>query len=612
MKKHLLSLITSFFVLTSSALAVDIQPTQDQAWWGYYTTDYGRSGLGLSSSTTYDVAMLVKGDNPIVANKTLKAVRIYLRDKSNMSNLRIWFSRNLPDDISKADYVQEVNLSSLKGGDEDNNRGLANEITLKSNYVTTGEDVYFGYSFTIKNSGSSADNYPVVTASMDSKPETLILRTTNSSLAEWTEFGDTYGALTMQLLVEGQFAQNAILAEDFGTVITTKDDLIKVPIANIGINDVTSLSYKVSVDGVDSPDGETDYNISAVKFQETALVSVPLSSASESKAQSVKITITKVNGMPNECSTKESNGKLVTLKESAVPVPVVEEFTATWCGYCPYGFVGMEHAREKYGDKVVLIAVHGSDVMECDGYLPVLDAYVDGYPSSVINRKGYVYPYYLNYYLDPYLSAVVAGSISAKAVWSDDDQTAINITTSTTFQYSDDSANYGIAFVLLADGLSGTGSSWAQSNFLSGESGEDDMAYWYSASSKIAGFVYDHVAVDAWDILNGVDGSVSPVIQQGVPQQFRFVADISRNTIIQDKSKLSVVALLINREDGTIVNADEVKIGAPEPDAVDALHPTSVTEVTRYNASGQSLSSSQRGLNIIRMSDGSVRKVLVK
>ena len=86
------------------------------------------------------------------------------------------------------------------------------------------------------------------------------------------------------------------------------------------------------------------------------------------------------------------------------------------------------------------------------------------------------------------------------------------------------------------------------------------MEFWYNAGSSVSGIEYDHVAVAAWDIQNGVNGSVSSTIVAGQPQKYSYEGDISSNTLIQDKSKLKAIVLLIDRVSGMIVNSAQTTI----------------------------------------------------
>ena len=199
---------------------------------------------------------------------------------------------------------------------------------------------------------------------------------------------------------------------------------------------------------------------------------------------------------------------------------------------------------------------------------------------------------------------------NADAVWENAEQKAVVFNTKTKFSYNEDSGQYAIAFVLVEDGLTGTGSDWAQQNYYNGQSGSDEMAFWYTAGSPVTGLEFNHVAVAAWDAKNGVDGSVNPRINVDEEQTFRYVGSISTNSLIQDKSKLKAIALLIDRTSNTVVNAAQSPINNTTP--LDEIIYGTTHEAERYTLNGQKVSAPQRGINIIRMSDGTVRKVLVK
>ena len=88
-------------------------------------------------------------------------------------------------------------------------------------------------------------------------------------------------------------------------------------------------------------------------------------------------------------------------------------------------------------------------------------------------------------------------------------------------------------------------------------------------------------------------------------------AGISGNSLIQDKTKLKAVALLIDQVSGTIVNAAQATI-QDYSSGVEALPADDITVVARYALDGREIAQPQKGLNIVKMSDGTTRKVFVK
>ena len=119
----------------------------------------------------------------------------------------------------------------------------------------------------------------------------------------------------------------------------------------------------------------------------------------------------------------------------------------------------------------------------------------------------------------------------------------------------------------------------------------------------------------AWSALNGVNNSVEPVIEAGADQEYTYTASIASKSLIQDKTKLKAAALLIDRTSGTIVNAAQCAI-SDDATGIQSVRngEGSMADVPagRYTIDGRKLSTVQKGINIVRMNDGTVRKVLVK
>ena len=595
--------------------AASINPSENQKWWGYYMDDGMRTALGIRKAETYDQAMLLDCNTyGMLRYKTIKAVRIYLRGTTGIKDIKLWISKELPEDINEADYIQSIVLTDLQGGDSgDYYNGLPNDITLTTPYNINEERFIIGLTYTITSTSSSACQYPVVTGYTESIPYSLLLRT-SKTVPEWEVLGDSYGPLAMQLLLEGEFAQNAASIKDFGTsyALIGKSTNVPVSITNEGATPIKSISYTIATNGTSGEEKTIAQDIAG--FMESKEINIQFQADPTAEAYEKTLVITKVNGVENESSSNSATGKLITILKSTTAVPVIEEYTGTWCGYCPAGIVGMEKAENTFGDKAVLMAVHKGDVMEIDDYDDV-DTPTGGYPGAALNRETSFYPNssQITSCIQQGLKRVVAGSVETKAAWADDSKTAIQFDTKTTFQYSENNGQYGIAYVVVADGLKGETSSWNQSNYYSGQSGSSDMQFWYNAGSSVSNMEYNHVPVAAWNILYGAKNSVNSNIVAGETQEYRFKADISGKSLIQDKTKLKVVTLLVSSTTGLIINAAQTTIDEFDTNGIKVSgEDTSSREVQRYNAAGQVISTPQRGLNIIRMSNGTVRKVLVK
>ena len=540
----------------SKVRKVTIEPTNDQMWWGYFNEDDANSsnfqGVGVNNKDDYEAAIFIPAGHEHAGGATIKAIRIWIGDYlSNVTGLKVWIAKSLTNDASGADYVQEVSLSSLSKG--------ANDISLNTPFAVNNQGIYVGYTMKL-----NAQAYAVMCGG-EWEENSFFIRSSNV-VPDWGPI-DYMGKLALQVLLDGvRLHDFSAVPSDFGTVYAEKDGTATVPvkITNTGKYPITSVTFTIATDGQIS--GEYTAPMNNLAFNASDYINVSLDAGAEARKYEKTLTITKVCGMKNEAETNSASGALVTVSGKPTVVPVVEEFTGTWCGWCPIGFVGMEQTQKNFGDKVVLIAVHSGDVMEIEEYAPILNL-ASSYPSSLINRVVDVYPMenYLAEEINQCMASPTVGKIEAEAVWTDENMTAISINTSTKFVYSDDNGQYGIAFVLVEDGLKGSDSRWAQNNFLSGNSNYSDYDFWYNSPSQVTDFEFDHVAVAAWGIENGIDGSVSPAFKDGQILKYSYNADISTKSLIQDKSKLKLVALLIDRTNGQIVNAAQTTIGESKP-----------------------------------------------
>lgn len=529
-----------------------ISPAANQMWWGYFSeTDVqsSYSSIGNRNAGTVDAFIYIPAGTEMVSNSMIRAMRLWFSDGIfQVTSMKIWISRTAPGDNFAPLYSQDLDVSSLTT--------KANDIMLNTPFEFHGDGIYVGYTASFP-----ASTFFIMSGGSD-EANTFFYRFNSDKVNDFNGYG--YGKMGLQLLIEGgTYPTSRVAVDDFGQSMVLKGQTVNVPITitNKGQDVVENISYTISTNGaITTP--ETTITVNSLNYNGHARIYVPFVSDSDSRKNDKTLTITKVNGAPNTCSNNSATGTLITVTESPASLPVVEEYTGTWCGYCPYGTVGMKKAHDIFGDRVALIAVHSDDVMAISAYSPVVSKFADGFPSSFINREGSsIYPYYLTDYLSGAITRTTVGTIELTASWSDDSQTSVRFDTKTKFAYSDNNSNYGIAFVLVEDGLKGSGSSWEQVNYLSGSSGESDMSFWFNSGSRVSGLEYDHVAVAGWDLLDGISGSVSSSFSADEVLEFSYTGDLAQFNLIQDKSKLTAIALLINKENGTIVNAAQVKVG---------------------------------------------------
>lgn len=562
MKKTVLLLLAMFMAMTSFAQGAmtpknTITPGAGETWWGYFTDNdlnaSNFSAYGVNALANYDAAIKILKNDPIMGNATVKAMRLWLNSTTipKITSMKIWVAKNLS--ATGVLYTQDVDLSTLSAG--------ANDIALNTPFAINNAVTYFGYSLTL-----SSQDYAIMNGG-EYEPNTFFFRA-SAQQTNWSSVSN-HGKLALQLMGEGvNIPQNAAIFtnKNLGTHNYQVGDeaVVPVTIKNKGVNNITSVSYTITSNNDPSTaTPEVTVPINNIVNGATATFDVSFDTSVPLR-DTRTVTITKVNGQPNDAPATDcvASGNFTVVAFLFTRVPVIEEFTGTWCGWCPRGFVGMEMAHEKYGDQVVLIAAHNGDPMEISDYNPVM-ATVGGFPDARANRATDFDPNpdAIQSMIDQSMLEVPVGMVQVTAQWNDEDMKTIKMDATSKFAFAEENANYGVAFVLIEDGMKGAGSSWAQSNYYSGQSGYPDyMSWWCSQGQKVTGLEYNFVAVGAWEIANGFDGSVKSTFEAGEEMPFSYTGDISGKTLIQDKSKLKVAALLIDRNANKIVNAWQTTI----------------------------------------------------
>ena len=376
---------------------------------------------------------------------------------------------------------------------------------------------------------------------------------------------DNFRKIVEMDYVEGEYAKYAasVATTDFGKAYAAVNGSVEVPVTLVGegIEPVTNIDYTITTGSTTT---EHHLNLpSPVSFMMTSEILVPLEADGALGSQDKTFKVTKVNGVANECTTENlsAKGQLVTVAKKPKVTAFIEEATGTWCGWCARGIPALALLNKVYGKNVITVAVHGGgndDPMILDNYQ--LNA--SAYPSCMVNRGETVDPYYgsnskpfgISREVEAMHRSYVPAGIEVEASWANDN--TIDVKTTTTFVEDVANANYRIGYLLVADGLKGTGDTWCQSNYYAGSSTTDEnLAPLTKDEYKMKNVAYNYVPVAAYEPFDGIEGSVPASIAQDAPMTHNYQIDITGNTRIQDKENLTVVALLIDKNDGKVVNA---------------------------------------------------------
>lgn len=628
--------IIFLFMVALTAIGVkaaSISAADGQVWWGTTTGSTSTikfTGISNSGVTgTFDFAVAFPGDHFFLEGKKLCAVRVYIPNISSSDvddKVKIWVSTTLPSDVSKADVVCIDTLYSKLS------KGRFNDIALPEGYTITEKGFCVGVTIDITGLTSSNAKTPFAYINPIGNPKSFFrVSGVQTSWYDWSD-GLTF---PMMCLLEGEFpstgAARAVSVGTSKTVINNDNLRTTFRVENNSPKGITSIGYTVTdIDGNVSEEKTAKFS-TALRVMGQGTLNIYMPSCARPGSFSPRVTITKVNGSDNFITNEDAytDGFQIVLAENATKRVVEEEFTGTWCGWCPRGMVGLEMAEKQFGDRFVGIAVHNSDIMDVAssiGYSPVMQ-HVAGFPSCFLDRN-------YNIDADPYsgtkgtqfgiksdieslMKEVTEVDIYVHPRWTDETKKKIEINSYAYFKMdSKDVAPYAIGYVLTSDSLHGTSSQWVQQNYYSGNTSSDpNLTKFTSGARAMTGLYFNHVAIAGAGVEKGISGSITLPIQANVAKTHTYTMTIPSSTsLVQNKKDLHVVALLFNTETGQIVNAHKSEIFDHTDTGIEATE-TDVAarhEVGRYNLQGQRLLTPAQGINIVKFADGHTEKLFMK
>lgn len=228
---------------------------------------------------------------------------------------------------------------------------------------------------------------------------------------------------------------------------------------------------------------------------------------------------------------------------------VMEEATATWCGWCPQGIVAIDGLKRDFPDNFLAIAIHGNgDKM---AYVDEYGLQVNSYPSAFLNRQSTSVSYsWLKRQIER------AGLTTDKMVRIDsvtyvEADEAYKVYTTTRVANFLENAQLRLVYVVTEDSVG----PYKQTNNFAGES--DEMGGFENLPTKVE-MLYSDVARFIYPGCNGLEGSVPSTLE--ACKDYAYVANVSANFNCDDYGKLQLTVMLYDAATNTIVNADRVAL----------------------------------------------------
>lgn len=623
------SLFASLLVAVLAMLPIGAMADEGDMTFSYDTGKGTVTTFGTSKKENYNVAMSLS-DKALVG-AVIKSVRIPMGTVGNISNLKVWLTKELN---IKTESGKKVNDADILTQTVDAATGWI-DVELSSPYTITDEGVYVGYSFDIDASDDT--NLAPIEMTTETHDGGFYIFTSRT-YRKWMDKSAT-GSLTMQVVVSGMSGNAASVTLD--NLINTEVDKttsFSFDVNNCGYNGVKSLDYQILVTGPGAASSAVAYQAerhvalgSALpsSFNYSTTINTAIPSLSENGQYSLTITITKVNDEANGCAAPSATASLNVYNVLPTHRPLMEEYTGTWCGWCTRGFLALELMNNLYPDDFVALAYHNSDAMEIMSS-SLFPANIEGFPSAVLERTYEVDPYYgtnsssvlgIENDWKTLRSSLAPANLNVTASL-DETNSKVAATADLVFPMSNKSANYSVEFALVADSLCGTGSSWNQSNYYpsyaSSYANEKYLSILTTYPSTIEGLKFNDVII-ASTRLTGDDVALPTEIEGEATYTATAEFELSKavntsgESLVQNINNLRVVAILIDKSTGAAVNSNKCKVVSNEATGISATKAeTTVGNAAIYDLSGRRIDSVVKGVNIVKTADGRTMKVLRK
>ena len=560
------------------------------------TSPYKISGKGHVSAAVYITPEVYEK----YAQCEFMGISVGLVSAKYCDSLTVWVREALDGEDIVTKTIKRANGAAINEG--------WNDVLFDTAMPLEGKSFYIGYTYHQSYKDGAVS---VVGAA---RPNTSYLKRGN--LASWEDISSE-GVISLEMLVGGDNLPPYDLKVVSATATSTAEGVLTVVtnILNNGSKDVT----------------EYDLTFSAEGYNYVQTVSTPIASGARTQVSTIlydvpdkvgfidPLTVTATRIADGEDSTPEDNSTIVSMR-----IPrnvVVEEFTGTGCGWCPRGLVGMDKLHERYGERFVGIGIHqynSSDPMYPTRYK---NLGFDGAPECKIDRSYLTDPYYgkgndicedfeKEMELPAYLSVTLSATFN-------DDRTAVDITA--TVKCESDFNGGSIGFVLTADSLTGTERAWKQANYYyqyqPSQLPDDLKQFGNGGVNGGSSFFWDFndVAIGTYYEGGNYEMSLGNI---GSHESKTVTATVSMPTkaVLLAALRYDLVTANVFVLDGNGIVANAAKARVTDLTGVKELGDKTgdLREVARYTLDGRMITTPQKGINIVRLSDGSTIKINVK
>ena len=598
--------------------------TSDELKYGIYFTYYAGDHTVGSIFSTSDVLKKAVGG-------TITKARVAFYKSIGSTTVNVY---SLSGSSMSSEPIATGTISSTVSG--------WNDVTFdKPITIVDGEDYLVTYDFTLANMQGGIGQTVLITDTdlNDYNPKGIYLLGNYGPQGEGLYYYDTSCDLCIQLVVQG----GSFIDDD---VTLNKPSLEKIfyksgdepnfsfGVRSTGNNIPSSYSLDVAIDGQVVKTLNSPVQLTG----STQIVKTSVTLPSGYAAGDLHEITVKVKDINGAAATENVDDDMVGagfksyVESLSRQKNYVEQYTSTECGWCPYGSDAISALKEKRSD-IAVVAMHNS-IMDQGSYVDPLtidrgDAisktFASGLPSGTVNRY-YVMDETINNNgslaltltssTDPQIEAQILSDAIDESNASVPAFATVDISTS----YNKDTRELSVTVSGKAvnDFNKLVGSDAALTVCLT-EDGVTSQQYKYPLSGASGSYVNDYVH-------NSVLRAVVNENTYGDALEWTDATNYSKtyNVTLDDSwnaENMNVVAFIGRPitensyiDDVWVNNANIVKVGETSTGINNAVTETdeNATEVARYALDGTQLSVPTKGVNIVKMSDGTTKKVIVK
>ncbi len=241
--------------------------------------------------------------------------------------------------------------------------------------------------------------------------------------------------------------------------------------------------------------------------------------------------------------SQELTVKTTAPESTYVTKVLLEDYTGTWCGYCPRMVTVIENAVEEFDDKVIPVALHADDPFNFTPTKTLMNTFgIEGFPYLKINRT--TESNESNSQIEKFVNN---GTNLGLAISSNLSENKLNVKVKVEYDYTVTKKNKLVVY-LLENGLKAD-----QKNYYN----NDSSSPYYKKGNPIKDFNHDHVVRLA---LTNILGDAIPEDKNTKGGRYEKDFSITLPSKIKNNTKLELVAFVADKNKN-VLNAQKAKVG---------------------------------------------------